>query len=93
VNIDIAKAQHTEFRTLLRAHGVRVLTVREILAYNVRVVQANCLHVTLSAHATACMFVCVCVCVCVNACLRRVHVLRCVHMCMQVQHLSSKCNT
>jgi len=35
VNIDIAKAQHAEFRALLRAHGVRVLTVREILAYNV----------------------------------------------------------
>ncbi|KAF5833022.1 hypothetical protein DUNSADRAFT_10768 [Dunaliella salina] len=35
VNIDIAKAQHAEFRNLLRTHGVRVLTVREILAYNV----------------------------------------------------------
>lgn len=35
VNIDTAKAQHAEFRNQLRAHGVRVLTVREILAYNV----------------------------------------------------------
>uniref|UniRef100_A0A7S0RB30 Arginine deiminase n=1 Tax=Chlamydomonas leiostraca TaxID=1034604 RepID=A0A7S0RB30_9CHLO len=35
INIDTAKAQHAEFRNQLRAHGVRVLTVREILAYNV----------------------------------------------------------
>lgn len=35
VNIDTAKSQHAEFRNLIRAHGVRVLTVREILAYNV----------------------------------------------------------
>ncbi len=36
VNIDTARAQHAEFRALIREHGVRVLTVREILAYNVR---------------------------------------------------------
>eukprot|EP00878_Enallax_costatus_P010464 GHUV01010925.1.p1 GENE.GHUV01010925.1~~GHUV01010925.1.p1 ORF type:complete len:467 (+),score=159.73 GHUV01010925.1:196-1596(+) len=35
VNIDIAKAQHAAFREVLRAHGVRVLTVREILAFGV----------------------------------------------------------
>lgn len=35
VNIDTAKQQHSEFRNVLREHGVRVLTVREILAYNV----------------------------------------------------------
>lgn len=35
VNVDVAKAQHAEFRAQLRAHGVRVLTVRDILAYNV----------------------------------------------------------
>eukprot|EP00195_Chlamydomonas_chlamydogama_P009440 CAMPEP_0202891208 /NCGR_PEP_ID=MMETSP1392-20130828/1328_1 /ASSEMBLY_ACC=CAM_ASM_000868 /TAXON_ID=225041 /ORGANISM="Chlamydomonas chlamydogama, Strain SAG 11-48b" /LENGTH=467 /DNA_ID=CAMNT_0049574893 /DNA_START=174 /DNA_END=1577 /DNA_ORIENTATION=+ len=35
VNIDTAKQQHSEFRAQLRSHGVRVLTVREILAYNV----------------------------------------------------------
>jgi arginine deiminase len=36
INIDTAKAQHEEFRNQLRAHGCKVLTVREILAYNVR---------------------------------------------------------
>lgn len=35
VNIDSAKAQHATFREVLRAHGVRVLTVREILAFGV----------------------------------------------------------
>lgn len=35
INIDTARSQHAEFRAQLRAHGVRVLTVREILAYNV----------------------------------------------------------
>ncbi|KAG2426169.1 hypothetical protein HXX76_013150 [Chlamydomonas incerta] len=35
VNIDTAKQQHAEFRNVLRAHGVKVLTVREILAHNV----------------------------------------------------------
>jgi arginine deiminase len=35
INIDTAKTQHAEFRTLLRSYGLRVLTVREILAYNV----------------------------------------------------------
>eukprot|EP00882_Tetradesmus_deserticola_P013240 GHRQ01014040.1.p1 GENE.GHRQ01014040.1~~GHRQ01014040.1.p1 ORF type:complete len:341 (+),score=165.52 GHRQ01014040.1:150-1025(+) len=35
VNIDIAKAQHAGFREVLREHGVRVLTVREILAFGV----------------------------------------------------------
>jgi arginine deiminase len=35
VNIDTAKAQHANFRQVLRDHGVRVLTVREILAYGV----------------------------------------------------------
>ncbi|PNW79619.1 hypothetical protein CHLRE_08g360350v5 [Chlamydomonas reinhardtii] len=35
VNIDVAKQQHAEFRNVLRAHGVKVLTVREILAHNV----------------------------------------------------------
>mmetsp|Transcript_8912 Transcript_8912/g.15445 ORF Transcript_8912/g.15445 Transcript_8912/m.15445 type:complete len:486 (+) Transcript_8912:82-1539(+) len=35
INIDTAKAQHAEFRTQLRAHGLRVLTVREVLAFNV----------------------------------------------------------
>ncbi|KAF8072641.1 CPN20 [Scenedesmus sp. PABB004] len=35
VNIDSAKAQHAAFREVLRAHGVRVLTVREILAFGV----------------------------------------------------------
>lgn len=35
INIDSAKSQHAEFRSQLRAHGVRVLTVREILAFNV----------------------------------------------------------
>uniref|UniRef100_A0A383WIV7 Arginine deiminase n=1 Tax=Tetradesmus obliquus TaxID=3088 RepID=A0A383WIV7_TETOB len=35
VNIDTAKAQHAGFREVLRAQGVRVLTVREILAFGV----------------------------------------------------------
>ncbi|GFR49721.1 hypothetical protein Agub_g11877 [Astrephomene gubernaculifera] len=35
VNIDTAKQQHAEFRKVLREHGVRVLTVREILAHHV----------------------------------------------------------
>eukprot|EP00798_Chlamydomonas_sp_ICE-L_P002145 gene2145-18194_t len=35
INIDTARAQHAEFRTQLRELGVTVLTVREILAYNV----------------------------------------------------------
>ncbi|GIL80090.1 hypothetical protein Vretimale_12910 [Volvox reticuliferus] len=35
INIDTAKQQHAEFRKVLREHGVRVLTVREILAHNV----------------------------------------------------------
>jgi arginine deiminase len=35
VNIDSAKAMHAEFRRVLRENGVKVLTVREILAYNV----------------------------------------------------------
>ncbi len=35
INIESAKAQHAEFRALIREHGVKVLTVREILAYNV----------------------------------------------------------
>ncbi len=35
VNVDEARAQHAQFRSLVREHGVRVLTVREILAYNV----------------------------------------------------------
>eukprot|EP00879_Flechtneria_rotunda_P005256 GHRR01005541.1.p1 GENE.GHRR01005541.1~~GHRR01005541.1.p1 ORF type:complete len:392 (+),score=108.32 GHRR01005541.1:604-1779(+) len=35
VNIDTAQAQHAAFRETLRAHGVRVLTVREILAFGV----------------------------------------------------------
>eukprot|EP00798_Chlamydomonas_sp_ICE-L_P013898 gene13898-19825_t len=35
INIDIAKAQHAEFRHQLREHGVKVLTVREVLSYNV----------------------------------------------------------
>lgn len=35
VNIDSAKAQHTTFREVLRAHGISVLTVREILAFGV----------------------------------------------------------
>uniref|UniRef100_A0A7S0UQV8 Arginine deiminase n=1 Tax=Polytomella parva TaxID=51329 RepID=A0A7S0UQV8_9CHLO len=35
VNIDSAKAMHGEFRKVIREHGVKVLTVREILAYNV----------------------------------------------------------
>ena len=33
VNLDAAKAAHTEFRKIMRGNGVRVLTVREILAY------------------------------------------------------------
>jgi arginine deiminase len=35
VNLDAAKAAHAEFRRLMRENGVRVLTVREILAYGV----------------------------------------------------------
>ncbi|MEW5307832.1 MAG: hypothetical protein WDW36_010207 [Sanguina aurantia] len=35
INIDSAKHMHSDFRTVLRQHGVRVLTVRDILAYNV----------------------------------------------------------
>ncbi|KXZ51615.1 hypothetical protein GPECTOR_12g579 [Gonium pectorale] len=35
VNMDIAKQQHAEFRKVLREHGLRVLTVREILAHNI----------------------------------------------------------
>ena len=35
VNIESAKATHAAFRQVLREHGVRVLTVREILAYGV----------------------------------------------------------
>jgi arginine deiminase len=35
VNIDTAKTQHANFRQVLRDHGVRVLTVREILAFGV----------------------------------------------------------
>jgi hypothetical protein len=35
VNVDTARAHHSEFRNVLRAHGVKVLTVREILSYNV----------------------------------------------------------
>ncbi|KAL6748381.1 hypothetical protein V8C86DRAFT_2879369 [Haematococcus lacustris] len=35
VNIETAKSQHAEFRAQLRAHGLRVLTVREVLSYNV----------------------------------------------------------
>lgn len=33
VNLDVSKKQHTEFRNLLRSHGCRVLTVREILKF------------------------------------------------------------
>jgi hypothetical protein len=33
INIDSAKTMHAEFRRVLREHGLRVLTVREILAY------------------------------------------------------------
>lgn len=33
VNLDAAKTAHTEFRRIMRNNGVRVLTVREILAY------------------------------------------------------------
>ncbi|KAK2079528.1 hypothetical protein QBZ16_001922 [Prototheca wickerhamii] len=33
VNLDAAKAAHAEFRKVMRDKGVRVLTVREILAY------------------------------------------------------------
>lgn len=33
VNIESARAQHAHFRQVLREHGVRVLTVREILAF------------------------------------------------------------
>jgi hypothetical protein len=33
INIDSAKTMHGEFRRVLREHGLRVLTVREILAY------------------------------------------------------------
>lgn len=35
VNLDAAKAAHAEFRRVMRENGVRVLTVREILAYGV----------------------------------------------------------
>ncbi|GBF90210.1 arginine deiminase [Raphidocelis subcapitata] len=35
VNIESAKAHHAHFRQVLREHGVRVLTVREILAHGV----------------------------------------------------------
>lgn len=35
VNIESAKAHHANFRQVLREHGVRVLTVREILAHGV----------------------------------------------------------
>ncbi len=35
VNIDTAKTQHAQFREVLRQHDVRVLTVREILAFGV----------------------------------------------------------
>jgi hypothetical protein len=33
INIDSAKTMHADFRRVLREHGLRVLTVREILAY------------------------------------------------------------
>jgi arginine deiminase len=35
VNLDSAKQTHSNFRHVLREHGVKVLTVREILAYGV----------------------------------------------------------
>lgn len=35
VNIERAKSMHAEFRNLMRDHGVKVLTVREILAFGV----------------------------------------------------------
>jgi arginine deiminase len=35
VNIDLARAHHANFRQVLREHGVRVLTVREILSHGV----------------------------------------------------------
>lgn len=35
VNLDAAKKAHAEFRRVMRERGVRVLTVREILAYGV----------------------------------------------------------
>lgn len=36
VNIESARAQHAEFRRVLREEGVKVLTVRDILAYNIQ---------------------------------------------------------
>lgn len=35
VNLDAAKQAHAEFRQVMRAEGIKVLTVREILAYGV----------------------------------------------------------
>eukprot|EP00983_Pelagomonas_calceolata_P097656 1158271-Pelagomonas_calceolata.AAC.10 len=55
VNIDIAKAQHAEFRNLLRSHGVRVLTVREILAYNVsEILEVENSWIELTTPKSAC---------------------------------------
>lgn len=33
VNLDISKRQHKRFREVLRSHGLKVLTVREVLAF------------------------------------------------------------
>lgn len=35
VNLEAAKASHSEFRRVMREHGVKVLTVRDILSYGV----------------------------------------------------------
>ncbi|CAL8463141.1 g2675 [Coccomyxa elongata] len=35
VNLDSAKAAHSEFRRVMREHGVKVLTVRDIMKYGV----------------------------------------------------------